>query len=64
MQQNDRRPIVGTGLGVSDIQDTGIYPLNIEPQLTTSGFLARIPVPLVSMATTYAEALRAAGLPE
>lgn len=38
--------------------------LRIEPQLTISGFLARIPVPLVSMATTYAEALRAAGLPE
>lgn len=38
--------------------------LRIEPQLTISRFLARIPVPLVSMATTYAEALRAAGLPE
>jgi TolB-like protein/Flp pilus assembly protein TadD len=38
--------------------------LKVEPELTISGFLARIPVPLVSMATTYAEALRAAGLPE
>lgn len=38
--------------------------LAIEPQLTISGFLARIPVPLVSMAQTYAEALKAAGLPE
>ena len=38
--------------------------LTIEPELTISGFLTRIPVPLESMATTYAEALRAAGLPE
>jgi len=38
--------------------------LKVEPRLTVSEFLARIPVPLVSMATTYAEALRAAGLPE
>ena len=38
--------------------------LAIEPQLTISGFLARIPVPLASMAQTYTEALKAAGLPE
>ena len=38
--------------------------LRIEPDLTISGFLTRIPVPLESMARTYAEALRAAGLPE
>ena len=38
--------------------------LTIEPELTISGFLARIPVPLESMAKTYAEALRTAGLPE
>lgn len=38
--------------------------LKVEPELTISEFLARIPVPLSSMATTYAEALRAAGLPE
>jgi tetratricopeptide (TPR) repeat protein len=38
--------------------------LTIEPKLTISGFLTRIPVPLQSMARTYAEALRAAGLPE
>lgn len=37
--------------------------LEIEPQLTISGFFARIPVPLESMAKTYAEALEAAGLP-
>ncbi|TDH60949.1 tetratricopeptide repeat protein [Dankookia rubra] len=38
--------------------------LRIEPGLTVSGFFARIPVPLEAMARTYAEALRAAGLPE
>lgn len=37
--------------------------LEIEPGLTISGFLSRIPVPLESMAKTYAEALKAAGLP-
>jgi TolB-like protein len=37
--------------------------LEIEPGLTISGFLARIPVPLESMAKTYAETLAAAGLP-
>jgi TolB-like protein/Flp pilus assembly protein TadD len=36
----------------------------IEPELTISGFLARIPVPIASMARTYTDALRAAGLPE
>jgi tetratricopeptide (TPR) repeat protein len=38
--------------------------LAIEPELTISGFLTRILVPLESMARTYAEALREAGLPE
>jgi tetratricopeptide (TPR) repeat protein len=38
--------------------------LKIEPELTIAGFLTRIPVPLESMAATYAEALRAAGLPD
>jgi len=38
--------------------------LAIEPDLTISGFLARIPVPLEGMARSYAEALRIAGLPE
>ena len=38
--------------------------LTIEPELTISEFLRRIPVPLASMARTYAEALQAAGLPE
>lgn len=36
----------------------------IEPELTISGFFARIPVPVEAMARTYAEALKAAGLPE
>ncbi|MEA2788063.1 MAG: hypothetical protein QOG73_469 [Acetobacteraceae bacterium] len=38
--------------------------LEIEPDLTVSGFFARIPVPLESMAKTYADALKTAGLPE
>jgi TolB-like protein len=37
--------------------------LKIEPELTISGFLARIPLPLESMAKTYADALKLAGLP-
>jgi TolB-like protein/Flp pilus assembly protein TadD len=38
--------------------------LEVEPELTISGFFARIPVPLDSMVQTYADALKAAGLPE
>jgi TolB-like protein len=38
--------------------------LAIEPDLTISGFFARIPVPVEAMARTYADALKAAGLPE
>ncbi len=38
--------------------------LEIEPDLTISAFFARIPVPLPDMASTYAEALRLAGLPD
>ena len=38
--------------------------LKIEPELTVSGFLARIPFPLESLSRTYAEALKAAGVPE
>jgi Flp pilus assembly protein TadD len=38
--------------------------LTVEPELTISGFLKRIEVPLDSMAKTYADALRTAGLPE
>jgi hypothetical protein len=37
--------------------------LKIEPELTVSGLLARIPFPVESLARTYAEALQAAGLP-
>ncbi|WP_085933534.1 winged helix-turn-helix domain-containing tetratricopeptide repeat protein [Enhydrobacter aerosaccus] len=37
--------------------------LEIEPDLTISGFFARTPVPLESMATAYADGLKAAGLP-
>jgi tetratricopeptide (TPR) repeat protein len=36
----------------------------IEPELTISGFFARIPVPVEAMARIYAEALKVAGLPE
>ncbi|CCE06621.1 putative transcriptional regulatory protein, HTH DNA binding domain [Bradyrhizobium sp. STM 3843] len=35
----------------------------LEPELTVSGFLARIPFPVPAMAATYAEALKAAGIP-
>ena len=38
--------------------------LEVEPELTISGFFNRIPFPRDTMATTYAEALRAAGVPE
>lgn len=38
--------------------------LTIEPELTVSAFFSRIPVPVESMAKTYAEALKAAGLPD
>jgi tetratricopeptide (TPR) repeat protein len=38
--------------------------LEVEPELTISGFFERIPFPRDTMATTYAEALRAAGVPE
>jgi TolB-like protein len=38
--------------------------LTIEPELTISGFLTRISVPDETMARTYTEALREAGLPE
>ena len=38
--------------------------LVVEPELTISGFFKRIPFPRDTMATTYAAALRAAGVPE
>jgi len=38
--------------------------LKIEPGLTISGFFSRIPVPVETMARTYADALKEAGLPE
>jgi len=38
--------------------------LDIEPELTIAGFFKRIPFPIETMAATYAEALRAAGVPE
>ena len=38
--------------------------LKVEPDFTISGFLARIPFPIKSMAHTYSEALKAAGVPE
>jgi len=38
--------------------------LSIAPDLTISKFFARIPMPVASMAATYREALKAAGLPE
>jgi TolB-like protein/Flp pilus assembly protein TadD len=38
--------------------------LDVEPELTISGFFRRIPFPRDTMATSYAEALRAAGVPD
>ena len=38
--------------------------LKVEPGFSISGFLSRIPFPLESMAKTYAEAFRVAGVPE
>jgi tetratricopeptide (TPR) repeat protein len=38
--------------------------LDVEPELTIAGFFKRIPLPVETMATTYTEALRAAGVPE
>lgn len=38
--------------------------LKVEPDLTVSAFLSRIPFPLKAMAATYADALRVAGVPE
>ncbi|WP_316227900.1 MULTISPECIES: winged helix-turn-helix domain-containing tetratricopeptide repeat protein [unclassified Bradyrhizobium] len=38
--------------------------LIVEPDLTVSGFLSRIPFPVGTMAATYAEALKAAGVPD
>jgi len=37
--------------------------LDVEPELTVSGFFKRIPFPRDTMAAAYAEALRAAGVP-
>jgi TolB-like protein/Flp pilus assembly protein TadD len=38
--------------------------LKVEPDLTVAAFLSRIPFPLTSMAATYSDALRTAGVPE
>ncbi|WP_454629161.1 winged helix-turn-helix domain-containing tetratricopeptide repeat protein [Bradyrhizobium cenepequi] len=38
--------------------------LKVEPEFSIAGFLSRIPFPVEPMARTYAEALRAAGVPE
>jgi tetratricopeptide (TPR) repeat protein len=38
--------------------------MRIEPDLTVSGFLSRIPFPVDTLAKTYADALRAAGVPQ
>jgi TolB-like protein/tetratricopeptide (TPR) repeat protein len=38
--------------------------LAVEPDLTITGFFTRIPFPVDALAKTYADALRAAGVPE
>ncbi|RFB78266.1 winged helix-turn-helix domain-containing protein [Methylovirgula sp. 4M-Z18] len=56
--------VANVKLGRLDRARTAVAELlEIEPGLTISGFFARIPVPLESMAKTYADALKAAGLP-
>jgi TolB-like protein/Flp pilus assembly protein TadD len=56
--------VASVKLGSPDRARSAIHELlEIEPELTISGFFARIPVPVESMARAYAQALRAAGLP-
>ena len=54
--------LVGTGQ-LARATEIARQLLQVEPNLTVSGFLARIPFPVRTMATTYADALRAAGVP-
>ncbi|CCD93972.1 putative transcriptional regulatory protein, HTH DNA binding domain [Bradyrhizobium sp. ORS 375] len=54
--------LVGTG-DIARAADVARQLLVVEPDLTVSGFMSRIPFPVRTMATTYAEALRAAGVP-
>ncbi len=54
--------LVRTG-EMSRAGDVARQLLSLEPDLTVSGFLERIPFPAGMLATTYAEALRAAGVP-
>ncbi|BAM87098.1 putative transcriptional regulatory protein, HTH DNA binding domain [Bradyrhizobium oligotrophicum S58] len=54
--------LVGSG-DVARANEVARRLLMVEPDLTVSGFLSRIPFPVRAMATTYAEALRAAGVP-
>jgi TolB-like protein/Flp pilus assembly protein TadD len=52
-------------LGQQDRAEQAVQELlEIEPELTISGFFARIPFPLETMARTYRDALKVAGLPE
>ncbi|GLH79147.1 hypothetical protein SSBR45G_40560 [Bradyrhizobium sp. SSBR45G] len=55
--------LVGTG-NLARAAEIARQLLAVEPDLTVSGFLRRIPFPVRTMATTYAEALRAAGVPD
>ncbi|WP_315783942.1 MULTISPECIES: winged helix-turn-helix domain-containing tetratricopeptide repeat protein [unclassified Bradyrhizobium] len=56
--------VAWVGIGEMDrAADIARQLLSVEPHLTVTGFLNRIPFPVRSMATTYAEALRAAGVP-
>ncbi len=54
--------LVGTGQ-LGRATEIARQLLHVEPKLTVSGFLALIPFPVRTMATTYADALRAAGVP-
>jgi TolB-like protein len=55
--------LVQTG-ALSRAAQVGQELLAIEPELTVSSFRSRIPFPMASMAATYVESLRTAGVPE
>ena len=60
--------VVATNVAETSVTIDGIQHVvsvrDVEPDLTISGFFKRIPFPLDSMARTYAEALREAGVPD
>ena len=56
--------VAHVGLGQTERARQAVAELlEIEPELTVSGFLARIPFPIAALGQRYAEALALAGLP-